>query len=380
MVSINFFSMKKLYFLVFIVLALSCSKDIDKPSQSEVKVESRHTYWDKFQIISTCEAGSLTFRIDSECEESGYSDAIMEAINEYNNIPESSINLSVASSEEEAHLFFDCVQGTWCLGGNSSIPFDKNDLPGPNVITTFDSGGSIGGEIHLNINWEHCECTGESYVDCEYEDVPFSCLLKRTVMHEIGHSLGIAHNGQTFFGNPTHIEGTPDTTYDPESIFNDSDELSSRCDLCDAPCEFNANDIIAIQTLYPASPNLACECPELVDECDCEASIDIILPQTWESIGCVPPGSTIIVCAYGSSSEPKPDADISFSFSGSLEPNLFNSSTAKGCIEVSVGHSGGTISVFAENEDCGTNSTARVIEICETDEDGPTSGGLIDQL
>jgi len=243
------------FILIFLILTIivACNKESDlRPIEQNTSVNFidnkdsltfRQEFWDRFQRITPCEARAITFFIDNNCIGTPYQNAIFDAVVAYNNVNGSSLQFNQTNSQGDADLVFDCVTGDGCGEAIASPPFPAN-IPGfPNTVTTFPSGGTIGGLIHLEIGWTSCPCTEPG---CNFVGFEPPCMFQRTVMHEIAHTLGLAHNDDV---TGTNVPGTPNVNDDPNSVFNSGPTTFGNCDWCDAPCVFNANDITAIQFL-----------------------------------------------------------------------------------------------------------------------------------
>lgn len=280
-----------LFICLVVALFIGCNKDAEWPAfetdSSELRLNqsgARQSYWDLFQPITPCEATNLKYYIDSSCAGTDYVEAMARATQAYTEAP-ISIAFFEVSTAAEADMIFNCQSGTTCLTGEASPPFlDPNGNPDYS-FTTFPSGGTVGKELYFTIIWDECDCSGAGQSEGEdYEQ--FICSMQRTVMHEIGHALGIAHNGDNgMYGNPTHLTGTPNIKYDPGSIFNSGAALTDHDAWCDSPCTFNGNDITILQYLYP----LDCTC----FVCD----IPSTTPATFQNI-CLNETVCIDISAY----------------------------------------------------------------------------------
>ncbi len=245
--------------LLFMLLCFGCSDNLEIDHEAVIsdsnEIESRQIQFnqDLWQLITPCEASNLTYFLDPSCVGSPYEDVYHAAMREYNQL-DLTIQFTPVQNAAEADLVFVCRDGGVCGGANASAPFDEDDLPGfsaPNVQTFFDSGGSIGGQIDFSINWDRCPCTDED--SCNFLDFEPLCMFKKTIMHEVGHVLGIAHNSETF---GTLIEGSNPDTYQPGSVFNAGPNADRGCRWCQ-DCEFTEDDIFALESLYG--------CPDQID-------------------------------------------------------------------------------------------------------------------
>lgn len=244
--------MKKLLFGIMSLLFLfSCSKD-DEPSDfSQEDINKRQSYGTNFDVITPCEASGLTYFVDENCDNTDYQDAIAEVIEKYNQAG-TSIHFSVASSEEEADLIIRCVDVLSCTSGSASTPWDSpfNNLI-PDKITTFDSGGKIGGELWLGLG-DDDSCNCESVINSGYSK---SCLYQSVVIHEMMHILGFHHNESFGIQVPGTFEPVAETVgYDPGSVINSGSAEGKKNEIknwCKRPCDFNENDLTALRCLYP---------------------------------------------------------------------------------------------------------------------------------
>ena len=243
--------------LFLAVIIYSCNDEpiepIEEVTKSNETITSRQDEIEGFEFMDPCEAAQITYFIDESCISSINHTAIVEAITAYNNVPGTSINMTPTVSAESATINFTCDESSTAACGGGA---------------TTDIGETNGTEVFLLNSWGSCPCTDDTD-DCNYTGDVSACMLLRTAMHEIGHALGIEHNGEGI-----QIDGTPLNGNDPLSIFNGGSVDFDNCNWCTAPCEFTAGDILAIQTLYP-EPG-PCECPELVtDFCDCPELITV---------------------------------------------------------------------------------------------------------
>ena len=195
-----------------------------------------------FNTILPCEAEDIDVFFEPCFNETGYADAIPASLDAFNAL-NSPLNFNLVSSAAAADLVFSCRQGGCCGCANASFPVPDHpqDAP-PNTQTFFPSGGSIGAEIALNINWAFCPD------NCTPQELNL-CFFMRTVMHEIMHILGLYHNDQVGV-NPIHIPGTP-TGADPGSVINSGGFEFGQGNWCNPSCEFSEADLTALDFLYP---------------------------------------------------------------------------------------------------------------------------------
>jgi len=267
------------FFILFAFLAciFSCSQDDQIESLDQLENDSI----EKRQVtIANWEPAScvtLKIRVDGNCV-SNWSRAVRKAILEFNKIPDVSFKMESVSNGP-ADIVVNCVD----FGPGFSNLYGLSEIP------TMD--GQIGNDIYLNTDFDD-NCT----------DV---CWFQSIVMHELAHNLGILHNEENLgspigpIGDKTYDNSTGGFTYTfPDltitamqiagtsqgseigSVFN-----TSTADCSTPNCTFTANDILALQTLYPLGDpcecleaiDYWCECPEVLDDpCDCPESIENI--------------------------------------------------------------------------------------------------------
>lgn len=226
-----------------------CASCLYKPKPFRPKERPDRQFYildDDFTYISPCEAKAGIKVFFESCNGSPYENAIPAALEEYNNA-HIATNFVIVSNENDADLVIRCFQGGCCGCGSAAFP-DPNVMlieNPPNQQTFFPSGGSIGSQIFLDVNWTECICTSAQLNQCFF---------KHTVMHEIAHTLGFYHNDE-LGPDPAYVIGTP-IGFDPGSIINSGSGENNIGNFCTASCQFNTNDIKALQTLYPISPLL----------------------------------------------------------------------------------------------------------------------------
>lgn len=245
----NFVKQPTPFYLIlsFFLLVVGCSKDFEEDTatpENYIEIESRQYQLLGFtNDLTPCEAANLTYYVDDCFIGTGYDGAIQAAMSMYSEAP-ISLKWKQVNDESEADLVFNCKEGD-CGEGVASPPIDVLEvypLNFPNGIelnvqTTFPSGGSIGGLIKLAVGWETCMCDDQN-----------PCLYIPSVLHEVGHALGLMHNRNTPVHQ--HIPGTP-TGYDPTSFMNEAIFDIAFGNFCNRPCEINGNDLFALQSLYP---------------------------------------------------------------------------------------------------------------------------------
>lgn len=253
--------MKNLRYILFVlavVAVISCNKEDDKElpikENINIEIEERQTYLTEFQPINACEASSINVFIDDCFNETGYATGIPAALEVFNEAP-TSLNFIIVENSDEADIVFSCEDGGICGEAIASFPLEGiEEIDGfeDNVVTTFPSGGTLGGSIILNTNWEGCPC-----------GVLDECFFMHTAIHELFHTLGFIHNDQqgiTFpapFGTAL-VPGTSAAPYEIGSVINSGPSEVAARNWCNASCEFSENDLLALQFLYP---EVECPCP-----------------------------------------------------------------------------------------------------------------------
>ena len=178
--------------------------DVDaRMSQTNSKVaQQRRTLW----LVDDANVEDINVFITSSVS-SSYQDAIVIALQKWNDIPLCKINFTIVTSSSDA----DITVTTF------------ND-PNTNVVAWAYypfSSGVAGNEVSINTKYEY-----------------FSSTVKiNTMLHEFGHTIGLRHTNTT---DGTHITGTP--TSDPSSVMQSYVQAVSN---------FSNGDILAARTLYP---------------------------------------------------------------------------------------------------------------------------------
>jgi len=192
-------------------------------------------------LFNPCDALNLFVLVDlSECASDDielYECAIDNSIASYNALPESTgIGMTMITDESElppgeaVNITIDCEEifhfflGIPLLGSAArrSTPEDIS------VIKIHDDITNI----------------------FPVQPGPDCCQLQKTVMHELGHALGLGHT-QGGTGSAQHIPGTP--MGEANSIMN-----SSSIDNYMGGCEFTPGDLLALDILYGDRPCIAC--------------------------------------------------------------------------------------------------------------------------
>ena len=255
--------------LFFISLCLfglsSCQDDMNEitPEAGELnrtEIESRQVTLEGW-VPSPC--ADITIFISPNCGPN-MSNGVEDAAVAYNQT-NTAIHMTITTEEATADIVINCED------------FADDNLAG--LGEWPDEDGEIGGQIFLNTDFED-EC-----------DDP--CYYQGLLMHELGHNLGLAHNGfqaginlqvgswtfdpgtGTFTNdNPeitilgVQIPGTDDRGNNRGSVFNASILQCGWWVFNNPECTFSNDDIKALEFLYPL-PSDPCDCPNAFGPYDC---------------------------------------------------------------------------------------------------------------
>lgn len=196
-----------------------CIYQSRRPKANAVK---RHrTFAEDFLYFIPVDAeGCFNVYIIDGCPDM-YIQATLNAIDAYNAIPNTRLELTIVDNLADADIRVACNDFGHgdCGGAGSAYPADP--------IWVF---------LNTAIATTSCfPCEEVADIDL--------CHMQFTAMHEIGHALGIDHTDNT---SAPLINGTPVSDF--YSVFNSGSMPNA---FCAGLCEFTAADINAIQTLYP---------------------------------------------------------------------------------------------------------------------------------
>ena len=218
--------------LLTLLIIFSCQDNIQEKELTEntiIKIDERQVVLADW-IPPSC--ASISVFVSPNCG-ANTEQAVQEAIDAYNET-DTAIFMEPASTEDSADIVVDCVESLGINLATGQFPTEDGKVGGPILVTNG--------------------------IENSCED---PCFLKGIIIHEMGHALGIGHNGITAGTtsngdrlNFDQIENTDSRGRDRGSIFN---AIAPDCD--DPNCTFSEDDIVALETIYPV-PN-PCDCPEV---------------------------------------------------------------------------------------------------------------------
>ena len=216
-----------------LIFFASCNKEdgsiINKDRTTNVETRQIVDTDPSHRLISDCDALDLTISIP-ECLDEEWVDAIFEAMDEFNSLTNVAVSIRLITNQEVAN------------GEQADIPFVCSDHVCSELLDIFFPGIRIGFATFDPVTIQLTDV--DEVVDCcdnFLKNLDKDCLFKGVVMHEIMHTLGFAHDGDT--GPDLQVvPGTPQE--DPNSIMIGNDGCTPRC-------EFSEFDILALETLYP---------------------------------------------------------------------------------------------------------------------------------
>ena len=179
---------------------------------------SRHAHTNS--IVDINKVTNMTLKVDvSIPQNSRWLDAVIEAVTEWNNIPDCKVNFSIIPSNSTSNA-------------NIYIASDFGTLPETvPMAAAIPWSGNPGSQVKINL--DNPNITTMS-----------AAAKKRSIMHELGHIIGFLHTDGV--SNPQNVGNNiiPTTSglADPNSIMNSF--LTSATG-------FSADDLIASKYLYP---------------------------------------------------------------------------------------------------------------------------------
>lgn len=179
-------------------------------------------------VVSWNNAGNIRVQIHSDLiNQTDWVTAIGQALTEWTNITNCKVQLDENSTSPHITIFSDA---------SSSTPQCMQNLPSTTLgRARFPSGGNPGPWISLNYDIQVSPETRTG-----------------TVIHELGHALGLRHTDWVARGEGVNAQGACETVFganqiprtpptDASSVMNGSGDDNT----------FNSNDIKAAQVLYP---------------------------------------------------------------------------------------------------------------------------------
>lgn len=194
--------------------------DIKKYIETDSMVLKSYTYPNPYYAYLS-RVKDIKIYINSSVSSNGWSDAVEEAIYEWNNISDfCAVNMSATTSSSDADIVISTIYEDSEVVAQAEVCVD----------------GSIGSTIEIN--------TYYNYYSNSYK--------KNVIAHELGHNIGFAHsNGVSSFTSPLLIDGTS----------NISNNTCVMYPTAHSWYGFHSDEVIGAYTLYPASLDVSISGP-----------------------------------------------------------------------------------------------------------------------